>query len=98
MISRIYNLENQNVIIRQNKYHKHNRQKEDIIKEYHDNKKKIEDMKNKVRDISKLKGILDKDNLSLQNELKKNENEYTDRVKEIKKMKYNSEASYYDSR
>ena len=96
--SRIYNLENQNVIIRQNKYQKHNRQKEDIIKEYHDNKKKIEDMKNKVRDISKLKGILDKDNLSLQNELKKNENEYTDRVKEIKKMQYNSAASYYDFR
>ena len=55
-------------------------------------------MKNKVRDISKLKGILDKDNLSLQNELKKNENEYTDRVKEIKKMQYNSAASYYDFR
>ncbi len=97
--SRIYNLENQNNLIRQKIYSKQTKQqKENIYKEYLNNKQKITDFKKKIDDILKFKDILERDNKTLSNELRILDKEYNNRVDEIKKMQYNSAISFYDLR
>ncbi len=97
--SRVYNLQNQNNLIRQRKYSTHSStQKEIYNKEISANKQKITDLKKKISDITKLKAILEKDDSSLDNELKVLEREFIIREDKIKQMQYNSAISFYDLR
>lgn len=97
--SRLYNLQNQNNLIKQklNSKQAHS-SRADILKELNSNHQKITDYEKKIEDILKFKRILGKDNLSLSNELKLLEKEYNHRIAEIKKMQYNSAISFYDLR
>lgn len=94
-----FSLENQNSIIRKKILSTNNSlQKEDLRKEYEINKQKISDYKQKIYDIQNLKKILDKDDISLLEDLRILDKEYNNRVNEIKKMQYNSAISFFDLR
>lgn len=97
--SRIYNLENQNNLIKQKIFSKQPRQQREAnYKELQGNRQKMNDLKKKIEDISRFKEILEKDYKTLSNDLWVLDKEYSNRVDEIKKMQYNSAISFYDLR
>ena len=96
--SRIYTLENQNLIIKQRKAQASQNERLSIAKEIQKNKDEILNHTKKIEDINRLKRILDKDNLALSKKLKNLDRDYNMRVKEIEKMQYNSATSFYELR
>ncbi len=97
--SRIYNLMEQNLVLRQKLRNKLSKtQKEELKKENQSNNQKIIDLKKKIEDILKLKDILSKDDESITNELKTLDKEYNVRVEEIKDMQYSSAISFHNLR
>ena len=94
--SRIYNLENQNIHIKQRMSVTHDSSiKENYKIELSNNRQKLFDYNKKIEDISKLKAILDKDYNSILNDIKELDDDYNQSVDEIKKMQYNAAISYY---
>lgn len=95
--NRIYNLENQNNLIKQKISATHDlAQKNNLKNEYEKNLKSINEFYDKINEILKFKKILEHDYQSNKNELKGVDKDYNIRVKEIKKMQYNSAFSFYE--
>jgi len=97
--SRLYSFQNQNDHIKSKMLIQTSKeQKESLVKEFNKNNIKINDFRKKIEDILGFKSVLEKDSKAINNELKNLDYDYNRRVKEIKKMQYNSAISYYDLR